>query len=287
MTRVVGRFAPSPTGRLHAGSLLAALGSYLSARHAGGAWHLRIENIDPPREMPGAADDFLRQLEAHGLHWDGEVVLQADRRDAHEALLAQLRTSDRVYACQCSRSALQAAGRPDCLGPCRQAGLQEGAWRLRAPDHVITYHDRLRGLLQEDLRTTCGDAVLKRRDGFIAYQLAVVADDAALGVTEVVRGADLLDNTARQVWLQQCLGLPTPDYLHLPLIRGSNGRKLSKQNFAQPLDASRAARNLHEALTMLGQCPPADLANAPAATLLSWATAHWSVASIPRDDAPA
>lgn len=287
MPAVIGRFAPSPTGLLHAGSLVAALGSYLSARQQQGHWHLRIENIDPPREMPGAAAGICHQLEAHGLHWDGDILWQADHRAAHERALQQLRDADRVYACHCSRRDLLLAGVPDCLGPCRHADHTTGAWRLRQPAHPVHFTDRRHGACVEDLSHTCGDVVLMRRDGLVAYQLAVVVDDAALGVTDVVRGDDLLDNTARQVWLHACLGLPTPRYLHLPLVTGEDGRKLSKQNNAAPLRNEDASHNLHVALRRLGLDPPPELVGAPPQSLLAWGCSAWSEARLPSPSATA
>lgn len=277
----VGRFAPSPTGPLHLGSLIAAVGSCLSVRSRQGLWLLRIEDIDPPREMPGATSAILRSLEAHGLHWDGTPLQQSRRHDVYADTLAGLRARGLVYACQCSRRDLAAAGVPDCLGPCRSAGHGEGAWRLRRPSEPVSYADALRGDLNESLDETCGDFVLMRRDGLPAYQLAVVVDDAASGVTEVVRGADLLDNTARQHWLQTCLGLPHPRWLHLPLAIGPDGHKLSKQNHAPALDDRRAGANLLLALQALGQVVPDELQGAAPAALLAWALAHWCETRIP------
>lgn len=279
---VIGRFAPSPTGPLHFGSLLAAVGSYAQARSQGGHWLLRIEDLDPPREQPGAADDILRSLEAHGLHWDGEVLWQSRRSEYYEAALARLREQGDLYACQCSRSELARAGVIDCLGPCRSAGHHEGAWRLRTANAgILHYQDQLRGELSEDIRAVCGDFVLKRRDGLYAYQLAVVIDDAASGVTEIVRGADLLDNTARQCWLMQRLDLPRPHYLHLPLAVSGDGQKLSKQNHAPALDPAQAGENLWQALDCLQQKPPAGLRMALPADILCWAVENWHRDAIP------
>lgn len=284
---VIGRFAPSPTGPLHFGSLLAAVGSYAEARSKGGLWLLRIEDLDPPREQPGAADDILRSLDAHGLHWDGPVLWQSRRSAYYEAALDLLRHQGDIYACQCSRSELARAGIIDCLGSCRSAGHREGAWRLRtAAAGNIRFHDRLRGELSEDIRQSCGDFVLKRRDGLYAYQLAVVVDDAASGVTEVVRGADLLDNTARQCWLMQRLNLPRPRYLHLPLAVSHDGQKLSKQNHAPALDNERASDNLWQALHCLQQQPPAPLRTAAVAEILAWALENWRTEAIPTHSCP-
>lgn len=287
MPSPVGRFAPSPTGPLHLGSLISAVGSHLSVRSRQGRWLLRIEDIDPPREMPGASDLILRSLEAHGLHWDGEPLYQHTRHAAYADALADLRRRDLVYACRCSRRDLAAAGVLDCLGPCRSASYPEGAWRLRVPAQPVTYNDALRGGLRESLRDTCGDFVLMRRDGLPAYQLAVVVDDAGSGITEVVRGADLLDNTARQHWLQTCLGLAHPRWLHLPLALGKNGDKLSKQNHAPALDDSHASANLCFALGALGQPLPDDTCDARPAELLAWAAARWREDDVPLVDVSA
>lgn len=218
-------------------------------------------------------------LARHGLCWDGDILWQHDRLDAYRAALDQLRARGLVYACRCSRRDLTIAGRPDCLGPCRDAGHAEGAWRLRGPDAPVDFHDRRLGDLSERLADTCGDIVLWRRDGLPSYQLAVVVDDDASGVTDVVRGADLLDNTARQCWLQTCLGLPRPRYLHLPLVLGADGRKLSKQSHARPLDPARASENIAFALRVLGQ-DGAD-ASAPPAMQLAVAAERWDITRLP------
>lgn len=279
---MTGRFAPSPTGPLHLGSLLAATASWVDVRHRGGRWLLRIEDIDPPREQPGAADDILRTLEAHALTWDGPVLWQHERHAAYDAALQSLRARGLVYACRCSRSALAAAGVPDCLGACRHADYASGAWRLSVQDAPpMHWQDALHGPQCDDLRQQCGDFVLKRRDGLPAYQLAVVVDDAASGVTTVMRGADLFDNTARQCWLQQQLGLSRPEYLHLPLLLQPDGCKLSKQNHAPPLAPTPSA-NLCQVLHWLGQNPPRDLQQATPEQVLAWGCANWSRADIPQ-----
>jgi len=295
--QVIGRFAPSPTGRLHAGSLLAAVGSYVSAKHQGGQWRLRIEDLDPPRTEPGASADILRCLEAHSLFWDGPVTYQLPRDDVYEAALRQLLDKDLLYPCRCSRNQLYehaiAHRRPVtcsiCTGSCDVSGVTPSspdvAWRLRtALAGNIIFTDKLRGDMNSNVYQETGDIVLKRRDGLYAYQLAVVVDDAAAGVTEVVRGVDLLDNTARQCWLIYCLNLPRPDYLHLPLITAENGQKLSKQNHAPALDIKTASTNLWEALTALGQSPSSQLLHAPPAEILAWACAHWAPDRIPYPD---
>jgi len=284
MSRYRGRFAPTPSGPLHFGSLVAALASFLDARHAGGEWRLRIEDIDPPRCPAGAADAIQRQLEAFGLHWDGPVLWQHDRDDAYQAALERLIDQGLAYPCSCSRK--QWRDYPIYPGWCRE-GVREPskpvAWRLRSDLGLrpVTWEDRLFGHQCFD-PTTLGDVVLRRKDGLWAYQLAVVVDDADQGITDVVRGLDLLDNTPWQRQLQHALGVPQPRYLHLPLIVGENGQKLSKQNLAPALPTDDAAVRplLHAALMALDQAPPAGLASAPVAEQLEQAVAAWSVARL-------
>ncbi|HSX64808.1 MAG TPA: tRNA glutamyl-Q(34) synthetase GluQRS, partial [Pseudoxanthomonas sp.] len=248
-----GRFAPSPTGPLHFGSLLAALGSWLLARHAGGQWLLRMEDLDPPREVAGAARHQLDTLAAFGLHADGPVLWQSQRSPAYRQALDQLIGDGHAFFCHCSRSDLATTGgiHHACV-----AGSQrpDPAVRLRVP-HVATvdFEDGLQGHYRQDVFAEVGDFVLKRADGYWAYQLAVVVDDAAQGITDVVRGADLLDSTPRQILLQRALGLPTPRYLHLPVVMGENGQKLSKSLAALPVDAADPLPALRAAWRLLGQ----------------------------------
>ncbi|RTR05477.1 tRNA glutamyl-Q(34) synthetase GluQRS [Halomonas nitroreducens] len=274
-----GRFAPTPSGPLHFGSLIAALASFLDARHRNGHWGVRIEDIDPPRCPSGAADTILRQLEAFGLHWDGPVTWQHDRDAAYAAALAHLEAKGLAYPCSCSRK--QWRDYPIYPGWCRRGVREPGkpvAWRLRSDLGLrpVIWQDRLFGRQSFD-PATLGDVVLKRKDGLWAYQLAVVVDDADQGISDVVRGADLLDNTPWQRQLQEALGLPVPRYLHLPLILGGDGQKLSKQNMAPALPEADAAVRplLHRALDVLDQAPPAELAIAPVAEQLDWAIARW------------
>ena len=283
MAHPCGRFAPSPSGELHLGSLLAAVGSYLAARHAGGRWLLRIDDLDPPRVVPGAADAILRSLEAHGLLWDGEVLWQSRRREAYQAALDRLRDAGLLYGCACTRRELAAIARAGVDGPiypgtCR-AGLPPGrgarAWRVRVPDVDIGFHDAVQGDQHQNLARAVGDFVLQRADGLIAYQLATVVDDAFQGVTQVVRGVDLLASTPRQLYLMQCLGLPRPDHAHLPLLVDGAGLKLGKQTGAAGLDPHAASENLERILTALGVPPPQDMLGAPPAELLGWATPRW------------
>jgi glutamyl-Q tRNA(Asp) synthetase len=261
---VVGRFAPSPTGPLHLGSLVAAVGSWLFARAAGGRWLVRIEDLDTPRVVPGSVEEILAALERYGLTWDGEVVRQSERTALYEEALASLRERGYVYECGCSRAELQrSASAPAGLetvypGTCRH-GLPPGriarALRFRVPDDVITFDDRIRGAVEEQVVVRTGDFVVRRADGLLAYQLAVVVDDAAQGVTEVVRGGDLLGSTARQIALQRALGVPTPRYGHLPLVLAAGGIKLGKRDGALPLPSlqpGRIAETLRLALEILG-----------------------------------
>lgn len=276
-----GRFAPSPTGRLHFGSLVAAVASWLCARHAGGRWLLRMEDIDPPREVPGSARDILAALPAFGLTADEPVLFQSHRLDAYEAAFQRLRAQDQVFPCWCSRAELAAAGGMHRDGHCVAPPdpSRAPAWRLRVPDVEVAFEDRLQGPQRQRLREAAGDFVIKRVEGFYAYQLACVVDDGWQGVTEVVRGNDLLDSTARQIWLQRCLGLPTPAYLHLPLAVDADGRKLSKSENAHPVDPRDPLPALRRALHFLDLAVDAS-ANHPDA-LLSQALAHFDPANLP------
>ncbi|NGP54582.1 tRNA glutamyl-Q(34) synthetase GluQRS [Thioalkalivibrio sp. XN8] len=280
-----GRFAPSPTGPLHFGSLLAAAASWLDARAAGGEWLLRIEDIDPPREQPGATEAILRALDILGLHWDGPVAFQGCRQEAFNAALTRLHESGWAYACECSRADIAAAnagrGRPEDRrypGTCRELGLgtdRAPVLRVRTAADELGIDDRLQGWFSQQLETETGDFVVRRRDGLIAYQLAVVVDDADAGITDIVRGIDLLDSTPRQLWLQQLLGLPRPRYMHLPVIVTPTGEKLSKQTGAAALDLRRAGELAWLALDSLGLAPPDALRGAPPAEQWSWAVGRW------------
>jgi glutamyl-Q tRNA(Asp) synthetase len=285
-----GRFAPSPTGPLHLGSLIAAVGSYLEARSRGGEWLVRMEDLDPPREVPGAAALILRTLEAYGFEWDGAVLYQSTRTDAYEAALKRLAQADMLYSCACTRkeiadSAMQGIDGPVYPGTCRNGLAEEKlprAWRVRVEDRTIGFDDALQGRISQNLAQDIGDFVLKRADGFYAYQLAVVVDDAEQGITHVVRGADLLDSTPRQIWLQLLLGLPTPQYAHLPVAANAAGEKLSKQTKAEALDLFNPVPALWQSLHFLCQQPPAELLLADTATLWQWALSHWKTGEIPK-----
>ncbi|APZ44531.1 tRNA glutamyl-Q(34) synthetase GluQRS [Acidihalobacter ferrooxydans] len=285
-----GRFAPSPTGSLHFGSLIAALGSFLCARQAHGEWLLRIEDLDPPRERPAAAGAILRTLAHHGLEWDGPVLYQSQRSDAYEQALAALRTDGWLYECSCTRSEIARRGTLGPCGPiypntCRNGPREperQTALRVRTDDRPIGFTDALQGVQRQILADVCGDFVVRRADGLYAYQLAVVVDDAAQGITDIVRGADLLDSTARQIHLQHLLALPTPRYLHLPIAVNGNGEKLSKTTHALALDNRDPTANLGRALAFLGHEPPRELLPAQPQELLDWARQHWNPAAIPR-----
>ncbi len=287
-----GRFAPTPSGPLHFGSLVAAVGSYLDARARNGQWLLRVEDIDPPRELKGAADDILRTLEAHGFEWDEEVVYQSRRNAAYADALARLDVAGLTYGCACTRkeiadSATRGIEGLVYPGTCRN-GLATGrtprAWRIRVPDGSIQFDDRIQGPVSQQLGSEIGDFILKRADGLYSYQLAVVVDDADAGITDIVRGADLKLSTPRQIYLQHCLGVPTPSYAHLPLALNRQGDKLSKQNLAKPLDAARAAASLADALRFLGMQPPLDANLADLPSLWQWAIANWDIRQVPTGD---
>lgn len=292
MEQIVGRFAPSPTGPLHFGSLIAAVGSYCLARRHGGRWLLRMEDLDPPRVVAGAAEEILSSLEILGLHWDGEIVWQSRRTEAYLAEVEKLRAKGLVYDCACTRKEiLLSAPHPGEEGPvypgtCR-TGLRRGrkprALRIEVPDRQVCFHDGVFGPFQQVLSDTVGDFVLRRADGLFAYQLAVVVDDAASGVNQVVRGSDLLSSTPRQIFLHACLGTSAPEYIHLPMAIGRDGQKVSKRDGCARLDIeSNASQLMAHALTFLGQPLPAELLGAPPAELLLWAVQHFDAEKIPR-----
>ena len=318
MGRYVGRFAPTPSGPLHLGSLVTATASFLDARAVGGTWRLRIDDLDAPRVAPGAIDDILRTLDSHGLHWDGAVSYQSANAERHRAALDELCRQSLCFRCSCSRRELR--GQRVYPGTCRHRGLADGAdgsgereglaprmeeqreglaprmggrregpaprtevaLRMRVPDVEIAWRDRLQGRHAQRLATDVGDFIVRRRDGHAAYPLAVVVDDAEAGVTDIVRGADLLDETPRQRLLMQRLGLPPPRYLHVPVVVGCDGAKLSKANAASAILAAapaHGAANLRIALALLGQGAPAiDAVD----ELLAWAAEHWRVDALPR-----
>ena len=285
-----GRFAPSPTGPLHFGSLVAAVASYLEARTRAGEWLVRMEDLDTPRVVPGATDEILRALDACGMPWDGAIVYQSKRTDAYHAELHRLRASGLVYPCACSRreiadSAVNGIEGPVYPGTCR-TGLAPGktmrAVRIKTSGAQIAFDDNLQGRVQQNLETDIGDFVLLRADHVYAYQLAVVVDDAEQGITDIVRGADLLDSTPRQIYLQQLLKFATPRYCHMPVVVNAAGEKLSKQTLAAPVDPAQPVTALFAALRFLGQQPPAALANANVSEFWAWAIANWRIEHVPR-----
>jgi glutamyl-Q tRNA(Asp) synthetase len=281
-----GRFAPSPTGTLHFGSLVAAFGSWLAARHAGGEWKVRIEDLDPPREVAGAAEAQLRTLSGFGLEPDGPVWRQSLRGDAYRAALESLLADGRAFECHCSRSDLAAEGcvHRRCVPGARRS---DPAIRLRVPDGcVIAFDDAVHGRVEQSVDREVGDFVLRRADGPWAYQLAVVVDDAAQGITDIVRGADLLDSTPRQILLQRALGLPTPRTLHLPLVVDDDGRKLSKSLASLPVDPADPLPALRAAWAVLGQGEGPLRGIAARDALLAAAIRAFDPARIPRGPVP-
>jgi glutamyl-Q tRNA(Asp) synthetase len=304
---MIGRFAPSPTGPLHFGSLVAAVASFADARAAAGRWLLRIEDVDTTRCRPEHAVDILQTLTRFGFVWDGEVFRQSDRRDVYAAALLRLHASRAVFFCTCSRREIADSVSQDSAfgvdgpvypGTCRlhlisaspelrgQGGTGHstaGAWRLNAQAAgEIVFSDRVQGVQQQHVAREVGDFVLQRRDGLFAYQLAVVVDDAEQGVTDIVRGADLLDSTARQIYLQQVLGAPTPRYLHVPVVCDASGQKLSKQTLAPAVSSGDAVTQLQRAWAFLGQAPLALAPSAMPADFWRLAIPAWRVALIPR-----
>ena len=285
-----GRFAPSPTGPLHFGSLVAAVASYLEARVHDGVWLIRMEDLDPPRTAKGAAEEILRTLEACGMQSDGPIVHQSARSDAYHAALHALRQHEKVYPCACSRREIAdsaVAGIEGYVypGTCREglpAGRTARAWRVRTDGASIDFNDSIQGGVAQNLEKDIGDFVLYRADRIYAYQVAVVVDDAEQRITDVVRGADLLGSTARQIYLQRLLSLPTPHYVHVPVAVNTAGEKLSKQTLAPAIDRGNIAAALTSALRFLGHAPPAELDRASTRDVWSWAVENWRLARVPR-----
>lgn len=278
----MGRFAPSPTGPLHFGSLLAATASYLEAVQNDGRWYVRIDDIDPPRAQAGAADLIVAALAAYGFTWHGEIIYQRNSKDRHREALDQLIRDGHAYPCGCSRRDIASAPRSSMgqiyPGTCRNGTTaRETAVRVRTDDMPICFDDGLQGKQSLRLESQSGDFVIFRRDGLVAYQLAVVVDDAALGVTDIVRGIDLMDSTHRQIWLQQLLHVTTPRYAHIPVVVHTDGEKLSKLTGAPGIPVDRPEETLLEALQTLGQNPPAALQRASLDELWSWAKSNWNM----------
>lgn len=291
----IGRFAPSPTGPLHFGSLVAAVGSYLDARASGGQWLLRIEDVDRPRTVPGMVEVQMATLEAYGFTWDGPVIRQSEHSDRYQGALDRLIMAGLAYPCVCTRSQIAATagvrkGVDGLIYPGNCANWRIGrpvpasaAWRFRVPPGVVGFEDRVLGYRQQDLQSDVGDFVLLRADGCFTYQQAVVVDDLAQGVTDVVRGADLIDSTPRQIALIRALGGAVPSYAHLPVVTNAAGEKLSKQTLAQAVpvnDEVLRVSMLWQALDFLGQRPEPALRHASQQTLWAWALAHWSLAHV-------
>ncbi len=270
-----GRFAPTPSGPLHFGSLVAALASWLEARHADGEWLVRVDDLDPPREVPGAADNILRQLDAFGLHWDGPVRYQSQRRPAYQNAVEQLLDSGHAFHCRLTRKQLATLNHNHPGISAAVSAADDTAIRLQVPDRALTYQDGIQGTISNNLHHDGGAFVIRRRDGLFGYQLACALDDADDGITHVLRGADLLDSTLRQRWLLECLGRPAPDYAHLPVVTDGRNLKLSKSRGSDALAADRASQLLSAALRCMGLQPPSDLQGANPATLLAWGTAHY------------
>jgi len=280
LTDYVGRFAPSPTGALHFGSAVAALASFLQARSQRGRWQVRIDDIDPPREQTGAGAAILEMLSALGLEWDGAVSYQSHHLDSYAQVLAELERARATFPCACTRKQL---GRGPYPGTCRDgiaAGRVGRSVRVRVGSARIEFEDELQGRYSQELSREVGDFVLLRADGLYSYHLAVVTDDEAAGVTEIVRGVDLLDSTPRQIYLQGLLGFATPRYAHIPVVLNDSGKKLSKQTFAEPLDPRDAPTILVNALRFLNQGPPAELAAARPHEIIGWAIAHWDLRAV-------
>jgi glutamyl-Q tRNA(Asp) synthetase len=286
----IGRFAPTPSGPLHFGSLIAAVGSYLDAHAHHGLWNLRIDDVDKPREVPGASDEILRSLESFGFEWDGPVFYQSHRHDAYEAALEQLRLQAQLYACACSRKEISEQAEHGRYGPiypgtCRN-GLQPGqiprALRCVTSSEPVCLEDRLQGRYCQYLQREIGDFVVRRADNIIAYQLATVIDDHDQGITDIVRGVDLLNSTPRQIHLQQLLGFPTPRYMHLPIAVNHHHEKLSKQTHARAIDPRHCVEQLNQVMCFLNHPPPLQLAGCSLSEFWDWAKAHWDESRLPR-----
>ena len=305
---VIGRFAPSPTGPLHFGSLIAALASYCDAKSQQGLWLVRMEDLDQPRTQAGAAEHILQQLNAFGFHWDGDVVYQSQRSALYTQALESLATlpsksnhlkasqQSIIYPCTCTRKeivdsstlhGIEGAIYPNTCrtNPIKPSAIKtnvQPAFRIKTDGVNITFNDAIQGFVKQDLQQDIGDFVIKRADGLFAYQLAVVVDDAAQGITHIVRGADLLHSTPRQIYLQQLLGLQTPQYAHVPLAQNAQGEKLSKQTLANALNLDNARLQLVSALQFLGQNPPSSMIKQPCTAILEWAVSNWQLAAIPK-----
>lgn len=286
MPEYIGRFAPSPTGPLHFGSLVAAVASYCDAKSANGKWLIRIEDVDKPREIKGAAQQILDTLASYGFVWDGDVIYQSQQIDHYEQAFNRLKNNGLAYPCTCSRkeiadsSSLHGIEGVIYPGTCLHQAIKPNApiaWRVKTQGFIGQFKDTIQGDVHQDLCTEIGDFVIKRADGLFAYQLAVVVDDALQGVTHIVRGADLLLSTPRQIYLQRLLGLPETRYAHIPIVKNAAGEKLSKQTLAPALQVNEANRQLLSALVFLNQSPPEYLYRASLEDIWQWAISHWTL----------
>lgn len=287
----IGRFAPSPTGPLHFGSLIAAVASYCDARKNNGKWLVRMEDLDKPRTVKGAADTILHQLESFGFEWDGPVLYQSQRDNFYNEAFETLKAKQLIYPCTCTRKEIADSstniGIEGVIYPrtCLQQPIKPNAaiaWRIKTDAGKISFADAIQGEISQTLNTDIGDFILKRADGLFAYQLAVVVDDAAQGVTNIVRGADLLDSTPRQIYLQCMLGCRTSNYAHIPVAANIAGKKLSKQTLAKPISGQRAIDLIINALDFLGQRPQSNLRHATLKDIWHWAINHWNIQQIPK-----
>ena len=279
-TTYIGRFAPAPTGAVHFGTLIAAVGSYLQAKKNNGEWIIRIEDVDTTRKVDGADKDILNTLELFGFEWQGEILYQSAQNKHYEEALQQLLKQSLVFPCLCTRKQLAENGSDIYPGTCRHRRLpekNEHSLRLIARDINITFDDAVMARQSQNIARQCGDFIIRRRDGLFAYQLAVVVDDALQGITEVVRGADLLGSTPRQIYLQRLLGYATPAYCHLPLAVDRDGNKISKSEAAAKVDIKNREALLYETLKFLGQKPPADLSACSMHDIWQWATDNWDI----------
>jgi glutamyl-Q tRNA(Asp) synthetase len=280
-----GRFAPSPTGPVHYGTLVAAVGSYLQAKKNHGEWFVRIDDIDTRRVVDGADDDILHTLENFGFEWDGEIIYQTQQIESYQQALDQLISQSLVFPCLCSRKQLAKTGSRIYPGTCRHRSLpekNEHALRVLSQDINIEFDDIVMGQQLQNIKQQCGDFIIKRRDELFAYQLAIVVDDARQNITEVVRGADLLSSTHRQIYLQQLLNYTTPGYSHLPLAVDQTGNKISKSGQAKKVDINNKEKLLASTLDFLGQQPPKDLRKSQLIDIWLWAIEHWDVKKVPK-----
>jgi glutamyl-Q tRNA(Asp) synthetase len=284
-----GRFAPSPTGPLHMGSLMTAVASYCQTKLHNGKWLLRIEDIDPPRELPGATQSIISTLDKLGFEWDGDILYQSERSELYRHAIEHLQQQELVYPCLCSRKKIAATGvatrfgvryAGDCRNR-RDSGGKAHSLRIKVPSKIIQIDDLIQPLRQQNLWEDTGDFIIKRADGQYAYQLAVVVDDADQQITEVVRGSDLLDSTARQIYLLHCLEYAVPDYAHIPVLVDQQGDKLSKQSYAAAIDVKTGSQALWKALWYLNQQPPADLRQDSIREIWQWSLRNWDLSKIP------